>query len=91
MLDDAGLDVSYLRIRSLPLSPEVVKFVSERELVVVVEQNRDGQLHELIRGDLPDELTHRTTSYAFSDGFPLGAERIARAVLEAADRTRAEA
>ncbi len=91
LLDDAGLDVSYLRIRSLPLSPEVVKFVSEREIVVVVEQNRDGQLHELIRGDLPDELTHRTTSYAYSDGFPLAANRIAKAVLEAANRTRAEA
>jgi len=91
MLDAAGLQISYLRIRSLPLSPEVVKFVSERELVVVVEQNRDGQLHELIRNDLPDELTHRITSYAYSDGFPLAANRVASAVLEAANRTRAEA
>jgi len=91
ILDERGLDITYLRVRALPLSPAVVKFISERETVVVVEQNRDGQLYGLIQGDLPDELCHRTTSFAFSDGFPLAAGRIADAVLEAAGRTRAEA
>jgi len=91
MLSSKGLEVTYMRVRSLPLSPQVVKFISEHETTVVVEQNRDGQLYGLIQNDLPDELCHRTTSFAFSDGFPLAAYRIADAVLQAAGRTRAEA
>ncbi len=91
VLEAEGLNASYLRVRSLPLSPEVVRFINANEVTVVVEQNRDGQLHELIRDDLPNELMHKATSFAFSDGFPLAADRIANAVLEAASRTRAEA
>ncbi len=91
VLGSQGLNASYLRVRSLPLSPEVVRFINDNEVTVVVEQNRDGQLHELIRDDLPNELAHKATSFAFSDGFPLAADRIANAVLEAASRTRAEA
>ena len=68
-----------------------MRFINDHEVTVVVDQNRDGQLHQLIRDDLPDALTHKATSFAFSDGLPLGADRIANAVLEAAGLTQVEA
>ena len=90
VLSAQGLRASYLRVRSLPLSPAVARFIDEHDITVVVEQNRDGQLHQLIRHDLPDELIHKATSFAFSDGFPMAAGRIADAVLGAANYNGSE-
>ena len=53
MLAAAGRPVDYLRVRALPLSAEVGEFISRHERVYVVEQNRDGQVFDLIRLDLP--------------------------------------
>src|SRR5438094_570877 len=61
-LAEAGRPVDYMRIRALPLSPEVAHFVGRHERVYVVEQNRDGQMFDLIRLALPAELTGRLHS-----------------------------
>src|SRR4029077_793965 len=61
-LSDAGLSVDYLRVRALPLSAEVPAFVARHERVYVVEQNRDGQVFDLIRLDLPPALVDRGRS-----------------------------
>ena len=44
-----GTDVSYLRLRALPLTEDVRTFVSQHEQIYVVEQNRDGQVADIIR------------------------------------------
>ena len=44
-----GTDVSYLRLRALPLTEDVEAFVSEHEQIYVVEQNHDGQVADIIR------------------------------------------
>jgi 2-oxoglutarate ferredoxin oxidoreductase subunit alpha len=44
-----GIKSSYLRMRALPMTSEVREFVKEHESVFVIEQNRDGQLADIIR------------------------------------------
>ncbi len=43
------INAHYLRIRALPFTAELEEFVSRCERVYVVEQNRDGQMADLIR------------------------------------------
>jgi 2-oxoglutarate ferredoxin oxidoreductase subunit alpha len=81
-LEAAKRSVDYLRVRALPLSAEVVAFVSRHERVYVVEQNRDGQVFDLIRLALPPELVHRLRSIRYYDGQPIPADAIIEPLLE---------
>jgi 2-oxoglutarate ferredoxin oxidoreductase subunit alpha len=79
----AGLALDYLRVRALPLATEVVRgFVERHERVYVIEQNRDGQLYDLIRLELPSELVGRLRSIRHYDGQPIPAEAVTRPLLE---------
>jgi 2-oxoglutarate/2-oxoacid ferredoxin oxidoreductase subunit alpha len=71
-----SLDVDYLRVRALPLSDDVVRFVARHERVYVVEQNRDGQLYDLVRLALPAELVDRVRSIRHYNGQPIPAAAI---------------
>jgi len=78
----AGRSVDYLRIRALPLSPEVAGFVARHETVYVAEQNRDGQMFDLIRLSLPPELVGRLRSIRHYNGQPIPAEAITEPLLQ---------
>jgi 2-oxoglutarate ferredoxin oxidoreductase subunit alpha len=78
----ANRPVDYLRVRALPLSPEVTAFVSRHERVYVVEQNRDGQMFDLIRLALPPELVARLHSIRHYNGQPIPAAAITEPLLE---------
>ncbi|MBV8655080.1 MAG: 2-oxoacid:acceptor oxidoreductase subunit alpha [Candidatus Eremiobacteraeota bacterium] len=82
-LHDAGIDVDYLRVRALPLSPEVATFVKRHERVYVVEQNRDGQLYGILRTELPPHLIGRLESIRHYNGVPIDAYVIVDPLLEA--------
>ena len=75
-LRDEGKPFDYLRVRALPLSDEVVAFVARHERVYVVEQNRDGQLFDMIRLALPPELVDRLRSIRHYNGQPIPAAAI---------------
>ncbi len=75
-LAEAGKAVDYLRVRALPLSDDVAAFVSRHERVYVVEQNRDGQLYDLIRLALPPNLVDRLRSIRHYNGQPIPAVAI---------------
>ena len=45
---EQGIDFNYFRIRALPLTPHLKEFVSRCKRVYSVEQNRDGQMGDLI-------------------------------------------
>jgi len=81
-LEAARRPVDYLRVRALPLSPQVVEFVSRHERVYVVEQNRDGQIYDLIRLALPPALVDRVHSIRHYDGQPIPADAIIEPLLE---------
>jgi len=81
-LADAGRPIDYLRIRALPLSTEVAEFVRRHERVYVVEQNRDGQMFDLIRLALPPDLVGRLHSIRHYDGQPIPADAITEPLME---------
>ena len=81
-LEAAKRPVDYLRVRALPLSAEVVEFVSRHDRVYVVEQNRDGQVFDLIRLELPPALGSRLHSIRHYDGQPIPADAIIEPLLE---------
>ena len=82
VLAERGLPVDYLRVRSLPLHQSVTAFVEAHERVYVVEQNRDGQLYDLVRLALPGALVDRVRSIRHYDGRPITAETITRPLSE---------
>ncbi len=81
-LSAAGRPVDYLRLRALPLADEVAAFVSRHERVYVVEQNRDGQVYDLVRLALPAELVGRVRSIRHYNGQPIPAVAISEPVMQ---------
>ena len=79
----AGKPVDYLRLRALPLSDQVAAFISRHERVYVVEQNRDGQLYDMIRLALPAELVSRVRSIRHYNGQPIPAAAVTEPLLAA--------
>ena len=81
-LSDKGLATDYLRVRGLPLSRSIADFVSAHERVYVIEQNRDGQMYDLLRLELTADVVGRLRSIRHYDGRPIPAEAISRPLLE---------
>jgi 2-oxoglutarate ferredoxin oxidoreductase subunit alpha len=79
-LAERGIPVNHLRMRSLPSSPEVIDFVHTHEHNYVVELNRDGQLHEILRLEIP-ESSLNIISLAHLDGLPLTAQWVIDQVI----------
>jgi len=72
----AGKAVDYLRLRALPLSDEVGAFIARHDRVYVVEQNRDGQVYDLVRLALPANMVERVHSIRHYNGQPIPAGAI---------------
>jgi 2-oxoglutarate ferredoxin oxidoreductase subunit alpha len=78
----AGRPVDYLRLRALPLSDDVAAFVSRHERVYVVEQNRDGQVYDIVRLALPPHLVERVRSVRHYNGQPIPAAAIIEPLMQ---------
>ncbi|MBI4616402.1 MAG: 2-oxoacid:acceptor oxidoreductase subunit alpha [Planctomycetes bacterium] len=72
-----GVRASYLRLRAVPFTEEVFDFVRAHERVYVIEQNRDGQMCQLLRLDLDPSETAKLRSVRHYDGLPVDARSIA--------------
>ena len=57
ILAEKGLKTDYLRLRALPFTAEVDAYVKAKQVVYVVEQNRDGQMANLLREFYPEHAT----------------------------------
>ncbi len=79
----AGIETDYARIRALPFAPQVADFIERHERVYVVEQNRDGQMYGLLRGELAPELIGRLQSIRHYNGVPIDASAISEPLLQA--------
>jgi 2-oxoglutarate ferredoxin oxidoreductase subunit alpha len=79
ILRKQGIETDYLRLRALPFTPDTAAFVASHDRVYVVDQNRDGQMYELlcieVLGDSP-----KLKSIRHYDGFPLDAESVVEGV-----------
>jgi 2-oxoglutarate ferredoxin oxidoreductase subunit alpha len=74
-----GLQTRSLRLRALPLHDEVAEFVRSCKSIYVVEQNRDGQLTDIVRLAVPDCAT-RVQSILEYGGLPLPASVVVDAL-----------
>jgi 2-oxoglutarate/2-oxoacid ferredoxin oxidoreductase subunit alpha len=82
LLNEHGIPVSYLRIRALPLSRQVRDFVERHQRVYVVEQNRDGQMADLLKVEL-GEFAGRVRKVTHYKGIPIDARYITDSVIQA--------
>ncbi|MGH9488176.1 MAG: 2-oxoacid:acceptor oxidoreductase subunit alpha [Terriglobales bacterium] len=74
--DEYRLQPSYLRLRAYPFAGAVAGFVRRHRRVYVVDQNRDGQMHDLLLTDLGAELGLRLRSIRHYNGLPLDARSL---------------
>ncbi|MFZ2097784.1 MAG: 2-oxoacid:acceptor oxidoreductase subunit alpha [Anaerolineales bacterium] len=75
-----GYKIDHLRMRSLPVVAEVVDFVHAHERNYVIELNRDGQLHQVLRLEIPD-CSLQLISLSHLDGLPLTAKWVVDQII----------
>jgi len=68
--------VSYCRVRGFPFSGQVFDFIRRYRRVYVVEQNRDGQMFELVRMETAAEDVPRLRSIRHYAGIPIDARSV---------------
>jgi 2-oxoglutarate ferredoxin oxidoreductase subunit alpha len=71
---------AFLRLRSLPCTPEVMSFINKYDRIYVVEANRDGQLRQILSAVIPDQAP-KFRSVCHSDGLPLTAKWVKDTIL----------
>ncbi|MCC7518692.1 MAG: 2-oxoacid:acceptor oxidoreductase subunit alpha [Verrucomicrobiae bacterium] len=72
----------YLRLRGVPFSDAVRRYLERHRIVHVVEQNRDAQLTTLLRMDFP-EFASRLRPLLHYDGMPLDAKSVVQKLRQA--------
>ncbi|MGC9291245.1 MAG: 2-oxoacid:acceptor oxidoreductase subunit alpha [Acidobacteriaceae bacterium] len=78
LLKEYGAETDYLRVRAFPFTREVFEFVASHERIYVVEQNRDAQMLQLLKLELPAPETVKLRSIRHFNGLPI----IARAITD---------
>jgi 2-oxoglutarate ferredoxin oxidoreductase subunit alpha len=78
---EQGIEASYCRVRAYPCSDSVADFVRRHQRVYVVEQNRDGQLYQLLRCDLEAEESTKLRSIRHYNGLPIDARSVSDAII----------
>jgi 2-oxoglutarate ferredoxin oxidoreductase subunit alpha len=79
LLEARGHVLDRLRIRAFPFHSSVASFVADHDFVYVVEQNRDGQMRQLIVNENGIDPVRLVPILHF-DGTPITARFIAAAI-----------
>jgi 2-oxoglutarate ferredoxin oxidoreductase subunit alpha len=79
-LEERGLKTDYCRVRAIPHPQEVMKFIVKHDRVYVVDQNRDGQMYDLLRLTL-NPTQDNLLSVRHYDGTPIPARAIVAPIL----------
>ena len=78
-LKSQGIPLDGMRLKAAPFSQQVLDFILDHEQVFVVEQNRDGQLRNILINELEID-PRRLISVLNYDGFPITADNIIRQI-----------
>ena len=78
---DHGVHVDYMRLKAYPFSVDVLKYITSHERVYVVDQNRDGQMLNLLKLDIPAEHVGRLRSVRHYNGLPLDARSVTADII----------
>ena len=76
-----NLEIEYLRLRAYPFNHDVHEFVKGHERVYVVEQNRDGQMLQLLKLDLSPEQVTKLRSVRHYNGLPVDARSLTDEII----------
>ncbi|MFZ5818557.1 MAG: 2-oxoacid:acceptor oxidoreductase subunit alpha [Chloroflexota bacterium] len=76
----AGLRADSMRIRGIPFTDKVKKFIEAHDRNYVVEMNRDGQMYTLLLAEFP-QLSDKLISIAFNDGLATSAKWVKQSIL----------
>ncbi len=79
LLAAKGVQSSYMRLRALPINDAVRAFMHSYERVFVVENNDEGQLHQILLSEEP-LCSGGLISVSRCNGMPLTAEWIAKTI-----------
>jgi 2-oxoglutarate ferredoxin oxidoreductase subunit alpha len=82
-----GIQIDTLRVKAFPFTAEVEAFIAEHDVVFVVEQNRDGQLRQMLMiecGINPQKLV----SVLNYDGMPITASLIQQKIAAHLDAAK---
>ncbi len=78
---ERGLETSYFRLRALPFTDELNAFIAAYDRIYVVEQNRDGQMADMIRLAVGEDQ-RKIRKILHYTGLPCDARTISDAVLQ---------
>jgi 2-oxoglutarate/2-oxoacid ferredoxin oxidoreductase subunit alpha len=81
MRKEHNLPMDYLRLRAYPFSPEVQEFVRNHDRIYVVEQNRDAQMFQLLKLDVPAGEVTKLRSVLHYNGLPIDARSVTDAIV----------
>jgi 2-oxoglutarate/2-oxoacid ferredoxin oxidoreductase subunit alpha len=76
MKQEYELPARYCRVRGFPFSSEVFDFIRRCKRVYVVEQNRDGQMFDLLRMETPAQDVPKLRSIRHYAGIPIDARSV---------------
>jgi len=76
-----GIQADYLRLRAYPFSQDVHEFIRNHDRVYVVEQNRDGQMHELLKLDVSPEQVVKLRRVLHYNGLPIDARSVSDEIV----------
>ena len=77
---DHGITADFLRVRAVPFTQEVTDFIDNYDQIFVVEQNRDGQLNQILSMEYPEQAA-KFRSVAYGDGLPAAAKWVREGIL----------
>ena len=77
---DDGINADFLRIRAIPFTEEVTKFIEKYDQIFIVEMNRDGQMHQILLTEYP-QFAGKFKSVAYHDGLPAAAKWVREGIL----------
>jgi 2-oxoglutarate/2-oxoacid ferredoxin oxidoreductase subunit alpha len=78
---ERNVETSYLRLRALPFTDDLKSFIASHDHIYVVEQNRDGQMGDLIRLEVGEDQ-RKIRKILHYTGLPCDARSITNAVLQ---------
>lgn len=81
LLKLANINSDFLRLRSLPFTNDTKDFIEHHNKIYIIETNRDGQLHQLLKIEYPKQAI-KLFSIASSDGLPATAKWITDAIIK---------
>ncbi len=79
--NEYGVKADYLRLKAYPFTRETHDFIAAHKRVYVIDQNRDGQMHELLKLDVAVPEISKLRSVRHYNGLPIDARSITDEII----------